>query len=108
MIAWHKKAGDTVELDETIAEIGTDKVDTELPSPAAGQLQEILVQEGETVAVGTIIALLSSSDATATPIEPPSPVAGAIGAAGANLRGQSDRPAIGRRPFLESISAQHC
>ena len=78
LIAWHKKAGDTVELDETIAEIGTDKVDTELPSPAAGQLQEILVQEGETVAVGTIIALLSSSDATATPIEPPSPVAGAI------------------------------
>ena len=58
VIAWHKQVGDTVEADETLLEIGTDKVDTEVPSPGAGVLQEILVQEGDTVDVGTVIAII--------------------------------------------------
>src|SRR6266545_2190186 len=50
---WLKQVGDTVEADESLLEISTDKVDTEVPSPGSGVVQEILVQEGETVEVGT-------------------------------------------------------
>src|SRR5918912_534507 len=53
---WAKQVGDTVEADETLLEISTDKVDTEVPSPGSGVVSEILVQEGETVAVGTVLA----------------------------------------------------
>ncbi len=59
IIKWHKKVGDAVKKDETIFEISTDKVDTEIPSPENGILAEILVGEQETVAVGTIVAKLS-------------------------------------------------
>lgn len=59
IIKWHKKVGDPVKKDETIFEISTDKVDTEIPSPEAGFLAEILVGEQETVEVGTIVAKLS-------------------------------------------------
>ena len=65
VITWHKKPGDEVEPDETLLEIGTDKVDTEVPSPAGGVLQEILVQEGETVDVGTVIAIIETDAAEA-------------------------------------------
>ena len=60
VLTWHKKPGEKVELDETLLEIGTDKVDTEIPSPADGVLEEILVQEGETVEVGTAIAIIET------------------------------------------------
>ncbi|HZB79335.1 MAG TPA: biotin/lipoyl-containing protein, partial [Actinomycetota bacterium] len=50
---WLKQEGDTVDTDELLLEISTDKVDSEVPSSAAGTLQKILVQEGETVKVGT-------------------------------------------------------
>ena len=53
---WLKKAGERVERDESLFEISTDKVDTEIPSPAAGVLAEVLVQEGATVAINTIVA----------------------------------------------------
>ena len=59
IIKWFKKVGDSVKKDETIFEISTDKVDTEIPSPEAGTLAEILVGEQETVEVGTIVAKLS-------------------------------------------------
>ncbi|MBK7630108.1 MAG: 2-oxo acid dehydrogenase subunit E2 [Ignavibacteriales bacterium] len=58
IIKWYKKVGDAVKKDETIFEISTDKVDTEIPSPEAGTLTEILVGEQETVEVGTIVAKL--------------------------------------------------
>ena len=64
VIAWHKKVGDTVEADETLLEIGTDKVDTEVPSPGAGVLKEILVEEGDTVDVGTVIAIIADEAGT--------------------------------------------
>ena len=60
VIVWLKKPGDQVELDETLLEIGTDKVDTEVPSPAKGILAEIVVPEGETVDVGVTIAVLET------------------------------------------------
>ncbi|MGH3039628.1 MAG: biotin/lipoyl-containing protein, partial [Gaiellaceae bacterium] len=53
---WVKSEGEPVEADETLLEISTDKVDTEVPSPASGVVQQILVQEGETVDVGTKLA----------------------------------------------------
>ena len=57
---WLKQLGDSVERDEPILEISTDKVDAEIPAPAAGTLAEITVQEGETVGVGTIVAYIDS------------------------------------------------
>ncbi|SHJ99462.1 2-oxoglutarate dehydrogenase E2 component [Aureimonas altamirensis DSM 21988] len=59
---WFKKAGDRVEQDETIAELETDKVTVEVPAPSAGVLQEIVVQEGETVAVGALIGVIGEGD----------------------------------------------
>jgi pyruvate dehydrogenase E2 component (dihydrolipoamide acetyltransferase) len=65
IIKWYKQVGDKVKKDETIFEISTDKVDTEVPSPAEGILAEVLVGEQETVEVGTIVAKLSSGDGVA-------------------------------------------
>ncbi len=72
VIAWYKDIGDEVAVDETLLEIGTDKVDTEVPSPAAGVLTERLVEEGETVEVGTVVALLAS-EAEAGAVDAPVP-----------------------------------
>jgi 2-oxoglutarate dehydrogenase E2 component (dihydrolipoamide succinyltransferase) len=63
VLSWKKGVGDEVEQDETLLEISTDKVDSEVPSPAAGVLVEILVPEGETVEVGTPIAVIASGAA---------------------------------------------
>ncbi|MDX1642362.1 MAG: biotin/lipoyl-containing protein, partial [Balneolaceae bacterium] len=60
VIEWKKKVGDKVEVDETLLEIATDKVDTEIPSPEAGVLAEILVEEDETVEVGQAIAIIDT------------------------------------------------
>src|SRR5258707_448067 len=60
---WLKKAGDRVELDEPLFEISTDKVDTEIPAPTAGTLSEVLVQEGATVAIHTVVARIDESGA---------------------------------------------
>ena len=69
---WLKQVGDTVELDEPIVEVSTDKVDSEVPSPAAGVLLEILVPEDETVEVGTEIARIGdASEASAAPAAAP-------------------------------------
>src|SRR5690349_24187143 len=53
---WLKQVGEHVDVDEPLLEVSTDKVDTEIPSPVAGVIQEILVSEDETVAVGTALA----------------------------------------------------
>ncbi len=64
IIKWHKKVGDVVKLDEIIFEISTDKVDTEIPAASAGVLSEILVKEGETVEVGTVVARINASNSS--------------------------------------------
>ena len=72
---WLKQVGDTVELDEPIVEVSTDKVDSEVPSPVAGVLLEILVPEDETVEVGTEIARIGdASEASAPAAAPAAPV----------------------------------
>jgi len=70
---WFKKVGDSVALDEPLFEVSTDKVDTEVPSPISGVLTEIRVAEGDTVPVGTVIAVVG--DAGSAPAPAAAPVA---------------------------------
>src|SRR6056297_2714990 len=60
---WFKSVGDSVAEDEPLFEVSTDKVDTEVPSPVSGTLTEIRVEEGDTVEVGTVIAVVGDADA---------------------------------------------
>jgi 2-oxoglutarate dehydrogenase E2 component (dihydrolipoamide succinyltransferase) len=69
---WFKKIGDTVAADEPLFEVSTDKVDTEVPSPIAGVLTEIRVAEGDTVAVGTVIAVVGDAGSAPAPAATPS------------------------------------
>ena len=72
---WLKQPGETIAADEPLLEISTDKVDTEIPSPGSGVVQEILVPEGETVEVGTLLATIAAEGAVAAPPPPPAPAA---------------------------------
>ena len=63
---WLKNVGDTVEVDEPLLEVSTDKVDTEIPSPVAGTIQEILAEEDDTVEVGADLAVIGDGDAPAS------------------------------------------
>lgn len=67
ILSWPKQVGDQIAADEVLVEISTDKVDTEMPSPAAGIISEILVAAGETVAVGTPIAIIGEAGEAPTP-----------------------------------------
>lgn len=77
ILKWSKQIGDKILLDETVLEIATDKVDSEIPSPVEGVLSEILFKENDVVAVGTVIAIISTESATvaATPsvVDSPAP-----------------------------------
>jgi 2-oxoglutarate dehydrogenase E2 component (dihydrolipoamide succinyltransferase) len=85
---WLKKAGETVERDEPLFEISTDKVDAEIPSPTSGVLAEILVTEGQTVPVQTLVARLETDVNAAVVAGPPAPVsAPAAAAAPSGARG---------------------
>jgi pyruvate dehydrogenase E2 component (dihydrolipoamide acetyltransferase) len=75
IVKWLKREGDPIEADEPLFEISTDKVDTEVPSPVTGVVRKILVAEGETVAVGTLLAEVDSGEGAGAP--------GAVGAAAA-------------------------
>ena len=70
---WLKKVGDTVAVDEPLVEVSTDKVDTEIPSPVAGILQQILVQEDETAAVGAVLAIVADGVAASPSAPAPTP-----------------------------------
>jgi 2-oxoglutarate dehydrogenase dihydrolipoamide succinyltransferase (E2 component) len=90
IVEWTKRPGDWVERDETVCLVTTDKVDVEIPSPAAGRLSKILVEPGETVDVGTPLAEL---DAGARPGEP-------------HPEEHHDEPAQGSTPAQETEAAQ--
>ncbi len=75
IVKWHKKIGDKVKRDETLLEISTDKVDSEIPSPASGVLAEIVVQEQTTVPVRTVIAFLETEGGAVAGAEEPKPAA---------------------------------
>ena len=77
IVRWIKKVGDTVDRDEPLFEISTDKVDAEIPSPAAGVVTEIRAKEGETVAVNSVVAVIGaagSAAASTPPAAKPAPV----------------------------------
>lgn len=97
---WLKKVGDRVERDEPLFEISTDKVDTEIPSPAAGVLQEILVQEGATVAINTVVARISEAAAAPAPAaEAPAPEPeAAVAPAAAPVAAPAPAPAAAAAP----------
>ena len=84
IIEWRKRPGDWVESDEVVCVVTTDKVDVEIPSPASGRLERILVEAGDTVAVGTPLAAIDAAarpgeahreEDTASPAAPPAPAA---------------------------------
>ena len=124
---WFKQVGEVVAADETLFEISTDKVDTEVPSPASGVITAILVQEGETVGVGVLLATIGGEGAGAAPVapvaapmEPAEPVTAPLAAApGASVAaagddGESDDDAAssgdGRTfvsPVVARIAAEH-
>ena len=89
---WLKQVGDTVEVDEPLLEVSTDKVDTEIPSPVAGMLQEILVGEDETVEVGAELAVIGDGAAAAAPAD------GAAAAPAAEARSRAPRRAPAAEP----------
>jgi 2-oxoglutarate dehydrogenase E2 component (dihydrolipoamide succinyltransferase) len=92
---WLKSEGDSIEADEALLEISTDKVDTEVPSPAAGVVRQIVVPEGETVAVGTKLAVIAPEGAAAeeapaeAPPEPATAEAAETAAAAAGAEGET-------------------
>jgi pyruvate dehydrogenase E2 component (dihydrolipoamide acetyltransferase) len=132
VVRWIKQVGDTVERDEPLFEISTDKVDAEIPSPAAGRLVEIRVKEGETVPVDTVVAVIAQPDeavpasaaesassgaeisAAAPPPAQTSPLAGdagrAAGGAVAALSGEALRDHLRRTkssPLVRRIAREH-
>ena len=94
---WLKSVGENIEKDEPLLEISTDKVDAEVPSPAAGKLLEIKVNEGETVEVGSVLALVGAEGGAQVP-GPKSQVPSAVSAG-------SQQPIAGERQAVESAAA---
>ncbi len=92
ILKWVKNVGDTVDIDETILEIATDKVDSEIPSPVAGTIAKILFQEDDVVEIGKVIAIIATEgeDLAATP----SPAAEVVASSGSNgVKKESPAPA---------------
>lgn len=114
VVAWRVAVGDRIEADQTICEISTDKIDTEVPAPASGVVAEILVGIEETVEVGVVLARIATAGgarpaapaAPAAPARPALPAAAAARAAG----GRRYSPAAGGRrysPVVSRIAALH-
>ena len=79
IVRWIKKVGESVDRDEPLFEISTDKVDAEIPSPVAGVLTAIKVSEGETVAVNSVVATIGDGREVTMPVGEPRPVSSAAG-----------------------------
>jgi pyruvate/2-oxoglutarate dehydrogenase complex dihydrolipoamide acyltransferase (E2) component len=123
VVEWHKQAGDWVQADETICEISTDKIDTEVPSPASGRVAEIVVAMGETVPVGSTLARIATDGASGEPpaleqVEPPAleqvepPAAAPSARNGRSPAAAEDAPPAAslRRhysPVVQRIAEQH-
>lgn len=104
ILRWAKKVGDSVEADETILEIATDKVDSEVPSPVSGTISEIKFQENDVVAIGKVIAIIATEGESTAPKPSPSiekaPANGTI----SNGNGQSYHQEEPAQPELAEAS----
>jgi 2-oxoglutarate dehydrogenase E2 component (dihydrolipoamide succinyltransferase) len=105
IVRWLKKVGDTVVRDEPLFEISTDKVDAEIPSPAAGVLTEITANEGDTVAVNAVVANIAAAGDAAQPV-PVKPATGGEGAqaAAAAARKGVEKAAAATQPQADGAS----
>jgi pyruvate/2-oxoglutarate dehydrogenase complex dihydrolipoamide acyltransferase (E2) component len=103
IVEWKKRVGDWIEADETIVEISTDKVETEVPSPANGRVVEVLVEVGSTVDVGTVLARI---DTAARPGEPHVDEHPDESAVGGRLSAGAEHPAP-ISPVVRRIAAEH-
>jgi 2-oxoglutarate dehydrogenase E2 component (dihydrolipoamide succinyltransferase) len=99
---WLRAEGDSVDLDEPLLEVSTDKVDTEVPSPVAGVLRSIKVAEDETVEVGAELAIIDDAEQDG---EPPSGSSAASGATHGQKSDAAPLPAPGDEPALSPVSA---
>ncbi|HEX9640528.1 MAG TPA: dihydrolipoamide acetyltransferase family protein [Candidatus Krumholzibacteria bacterium] len=121
---WLKKVGESVERDEPLFEISTDKVDAEIPSPTAGTLLEILIHEGETVEIKTVVARIGGAGESAAPsggaAEPakaparsaqaapaPSAPAAAVAAPSSGVATREERVRTKSSPVVRKIAAEH-
>src|SRR5262249_1887289 len=112
---WLKQEGEHVEADEPLLEISTDKVDTEVPSPASGTLTQILVQEGETVDVGTKLGQIGGGGAAPqaeappapAPVETPQPVQPPAAPAAPLVQESSDNGNRFVSPVVARIASEH-
>ena len=124
IIRWLKTKGEAIERDEPLFEISTDKVDSEIPAPAAGILKDILVNEGETVEINTVVALITepntvveateekaetSSNVSEPAVEEPAPPVDAIAAAPSVSRDDAVVKASGIRssPLVRRIAREN-
>ena len=102
--SWYKAVGDTIEADEPLVSVATDKVDTDVPSPVSGVVIKLLVPEDETVDVGTPIAIIGAPGATAAPAAPvaePTPAPAAPATAPAPVAEPAPAPAVPAAPVAE-------
>jgi pyruvate dehydrogenase E2 component (dihydrolipoamide acetyltransferase) len=114
ILKWLKQVGDTIAADEPLVEISTDKVDTEIPSPGSGIVQQILVAEGETVTVGTVLAVIGAEGAIVEEAPPapepeaeaqPEPAAAAAPPAAPTNGGAGEKTFVS--PVVARIAAEH-
>ncbi len=108
ILKWLKKEGDRIEADETVLEIATDKVDSEIPSPAAGVLSKILFEEGQVVKVGEVIALIAAEGEVAqtSAPAPSTPASKSISSNGTAEKKIPVPSATTSTPSLVSISSE--
>ncbi|GEP89572.1 2-oxoglutarate dehydrogenase E2 component (dihydrolipoamide succinyltransferase) [Chitinophaga terrae (ex Kim and Jung 2007)] len=100
ILRWHKKAGDHVKVDETVLEIATDKVDSEVPSNAEGEITEVLFNENDVVPVGTVIARIRTNAEEGASTAPSQPAAPAV-----STPEQTNAPAPASAPAAEQHHA---
>ncbi|MBI5647599.1 MAG: 2-oxo acid dehydrogenase subunit E2 [Ignavibacteriae bacterium] len=105
ILKWVKKPGDAVDKDESILEIATDKVDTEVPSPASGILVEMFASEGETRDVGAVLAVIETDAAAAVVVESVSAAPASAASSAAPVETAAPQPASAPAPVVSTSEA---